>query len=507
MQITSGLISCDPLVNDSLVTGNSSVDWSQVTTNCILIVSGNPYTITAVSPVAKEITISPKWVGAAVLNVPYVIVRDFTLNMQLPLLNPGDLEAAAIFSRAMLLLDSIGASTIVSDPTVSDYPISQAHSFIVGNAVYVDGSTFSLASSATQASSEVIGVVSKVVDANNFWLRFSGVVGTISPITGITLVPGELYYLKESVTAGQANICTLASGQAGTTLIPIVQGSSATSAFLLTFSRASSSLFTATQPGLVPAPGSPAVGNRVLRDNGWDDSETLDLAELSGEVDALDLRVDALETSINVTSYTQSLYTRKSVPSGNWSWTKGAQTYAIVTIWCGEARGNGTPTTFRPNDNSKAILLPIASGVRFRLSLEGVTTLSGAITAYRTTLLVDGTLRCAIGWASPTVFVDQQASPWQSPIPYTFTLPLTRPGSPPYAFATQVTRVRDHMVGFHHPEYSPIDIAMIPFAGQDVSVRTAMAPFISSSGYYYASNPNAAGHFSGAVLIETGIGL
>ncbi len=58
MQITSGLISCDPEVDSSLVTGSETVDWTQVTIGSLLIVAGVEYVITAVNPTLRTLRIS-----------------------------------------------------------------------------------------------------------------------------------------------------------------------------------------------------------------------------------------------------------------------------------------------------------------------------------------------------------------------------------------------------------------------------------------------------------------
>lgn len=69
-----------------------------------------------------------------------------------------------------------------------------AHGFSVGQALYLNGSTYTLAIATAASTAEVVGVVSSIIDANNFVL--------ISPgyITGLAgLTAGTVYFLSDSV--------------------------------------------------------------------------------------------------------------------------------------------------------------------------------------------------------------------------------------------------------------------------------------------------------------------
>lgn len=73
--------------------------------------------------------------------------------------------------------------------------INQAsHGFVVGNVLYLNGATYTKAIATSSAAAEVVGVVSRVVDANNFELTLSG---EISGLTGLTA--GAVYFLSDSV--------------------------------------------------------------------------------------------------------------------------------------------------------------------------------------------------------------------------------------------------------------------------------------------------------------------
>jgi hypothetical protein len=76
--------------------------------------------------------------------------------------------------------------------------VTQAsHAFTVGQLLYLNGSTYTLAIATSAAAAEVVGMVSKVIDANTFEMTTSGVV------TGLTgLTAGEAYFLSASVAGG-----------------------------------------------------------------------------------------------------------------------------------------------------------------------------------------------------------------------------------------------------------------------------------------------------------------
>lgn len=71
-----------------------------------------------------------------------------------------------------------------------------AHSFSVGQALYLNGATYALAKADTSATAEVVGVVSRVISANIFEITLSG------EVTGLAgLTAGGVYFLS-SATAG-----------------------------------------------------------------------------------------------------------------------------------------------------------------------------------------------------------------------------------------------------------------------------------------------------------------
>lgn len=75
--------------------------------------------------------------------------------------------------------------------------VEQAHSFTVGQAIRLNGSTYVTAQANSAANAEVVGIVSKVVDADTFQYVASG------EITGLSgLTAGEVYFLRDDLAGG-----------------------------------------------------------------------------------------------------------------------------------------------------------------------------------------------------------------------------------------------------------------------------------------------------------------
>lgn len=254
MQINSGLISINTAVNASLVNGDATVDWTQVTTSCLFIAQGQTYKITSVNAGAKTLTISPAWAGGTVNNIAYAIVRDFTLNQNLPLLNPGDLEAAAVFSRAMQLLDSIVGltSSTTNEITVT---VGAPTTFIVGNALGFNAAGWFLCRTDDNTKTLPIGMVTFVAaDLLSFKIKTEG---RITGIAGITLTAGNKYYLRFTPVAGGGQLVNLTdvTASAGSILVPVLIADGSNSGYLINLSSAQGAIFGAGTNGLVPYPG------------------------------------------------------------------------------------------------------------------------------------------------------------------------------------------------------------------------------------------------------------
>src|SRR4051812_34892565 len=80
-------------------------------------------------------------------------------------------------------------------------PLHQvAHGFSIGNIVYLNGATYTLAEANTISSSEVLGVVIKSINADNFIIQYNGFVQGLAGLTA-----GSVFYLSPS-TAGALTI-------------------------------------------------------------------------------------------------------------------------------------------------------------------------------------------------------------------------------------------------------------------------------------------------------------
>jgi hypothetical protein len=103
--------------------------------------------------------------------------------------------------------------------------ITQAsHGFVVGDALYLNGSTYTKAIATSAAAAEVIGVVSRIIDASTFEITLSG---EVSGLTGLTV--GEVYFLSAE-TAGL--LTTTEPTVVGQVSVPVGVASSATSLYV-----------------------------------------------------------------------------------------------------------------------------------------------------------------------------------------------------------------------------------------------------------------------------------
>jgi len=73
------------------------------------------------------------------------------------------------------------------------------HLFVFGQPLYLNGSVYTIAKGDSANTAEVVGLVSRVIDTNNFEITFLGeIFGNFSSITegGAALTPGSVYYLS-----------------------------------------------------------------------------------------------------------------------------------------------------------------------------------------------------------------------------------------------------------------------------------------------------------------------
>jgi len=189
MQITGGTVAVE--LGSNVVTG-TTVDWSQVLVGNYIIITGLIFEIAAIDlitdPTHPTLTLVEDWPSADNPTVSnYVIQRDFSSQHRLPLLNAGDLEAAALFTRAMMIIDGLLS---ISGSTTNEITITQSgHDFIVGNALRFNGTDWVKSTTSSSTTAIVVGLVSAIIDANTVRLKTDG------DITGIahTLTPGTVY--------------------------------------------------------------------------------------------------------------------------------------------------------------------------------------------------------------------------------------------------------------------------------------------------------------------------
>lgn len=330
MQITGGSIQLE--LGSNVVTG-TSVDWSQVLPGNYLIVSGSLFEIVSIDlttvPTHPTLTLVDNWPSAdRPAETNYVISRDFTSNHGIPMLNAGDLEAAALFTRAMVIIDGLLGN---AGSTTNETQLTKtAHGFQIGDAIRRSGSTWVRASSGNSTTSLIVGIVSAIVDANTFKIKTEGYITGIGP----TLVDGTVYYLKDILVDGVLNLTSNLLEVGGVT-VPVLMATSSNSGYILTLGVAQTAIFAEGVDGLVPGPPSDD-GTLFLRDDGWSSAvvgaNTINLSHLlkTGAVDwtnwltgtgglsvythinYLKSHIDTLETAVGVKPYTRRVWTRKN---------------------------------------------------------------------------------------------------------------------------------------------------------------------------------------------------
>jgi hypothetical protein len=356
MQINDGTISVDTATNAALVQGSSTVDWSQVQIGNLFIASNTVYQITSVNAVAKQITISPEWVGGDVSGQSYAIVRDYTLNHNLPLLNPGDLEASAIVSRMAMIIDSLLGTSESTNNEIT-ITVGTPTTFLIGNILGLTGSTWHLCRTDDVNKRTPVAIVTWVAgDGLSFKVKTEG---RITGIQGITLTPFSKYYIRATPTSGGGQLVNLTDNTAevGDVIVPILIADSSSSGFLLNLAVAQTAIFSDTVDGLVPKPDG-ATGY-LKHDGTWENLTVADDSLQSDHFDKtvgivdwpaliagddnlsvykhiLDLneRLEAVEDVADVdVAYHRQVFTYLSNPTGLWSVTIPAGvTEAVVTI-------------------------------------------------------------------------------------------------------------------------------------------------------------------------------
>lgn len=336
MQIKVGTVA---VASGSNVVTGTGVDWSQVLVGNYIIITGLSFEIASIDlvtdPTHPTLTLTEHWPGSTASGLTYVIQRDFTSQFRLPLLNAGDLEAAAIFTRAMMIIDGYLG---IAGSTTNEIIITQpGHTFVVGNCLRFDGADWVRSSAASSSSSIIVGMVS-YVDPDGVTLRIK-TDGYVSGLSGLTA--GTVYFLKNS--SSSPNITAVVPGETGSLKIPVFIATSSTSGYLLNLATAQAGEFGLGTPGLVPAP--PTVdGTLFLRDDGWHSvivsEDSINLSHLEkpsvlttwhdgvnwadwfdnegdlsvwSHMNDLHFRLSVVENNVGNIPYTRLVYTRKNV--------------------------------------------------------------------------------------------------------------------------------------------------------------------------------------------------
>jgi len=106
----------------------------------------------------------------------------------------------------------------------TDRVTQASHGFVIGDVLWLNGSTYAKAIATAANTAEVIGVVSRVIDPSTFELTLSGEVGGL---TGLTV--GEVYFLS-ATTAGA--LTTTEPTTVGHVSLPVGVASSTTSLYV-----------------------------------------------------------------------------------------------------------------------------------------------------------------------------------------------------------------------------------------------------------------------------------
>lgn len=117
---------------------------------------------------------------------------DVTVDRYLPILPPGCTWMKNLDDTEIIAVPVSGGGG--SSTAIVILITQAAHGFSAGQVVYYNVSQYSLAYAQNAGEAEVIGLVSNVVDANNFYLLVAGQ----AIIEGATFTAGDVYFLSDT---------------------------------------------------------------------------------------------------------------------------------------------------------------------------------------------------------------------------------------------------------------------------------------------------------------------
>ena len=122
---------------------------------------------------------------------------------------------------------TINALATGSGSTLTKNITQAAHGFAVGNLVYLNGAIYTLALATSVVTAEVVGIITSIIDANNFVLTTSGY------ITGFGgLVAGSVFFVSDS-TPGL--LTTVAPSAVGSVQKPVFVADGTTSGYFINY--------------------------------------------------------------------------------------------------------------------------------------------------------------------------------------------------------------------------------------------------------------------------------